>query len=131
MAVHYLQMDWGGGQYKVRDADREREKKEREGSACILSPSLDNCLCLPQTSPGTLNQGAGAWVFCVNLRMCGRNTRRGSCRLQHSVAAIRLKPCCCGAWLSSPLQGLTLTLKPLYTQPLPCTHETKAVKTPT
>lgn len=38
-------------------------------------------------------------------------TRRGCCHPQHSLAAIRLKSCCCGAGLSFPLQDLQLTLK--------------------
>ena len=92
--------------------------------------SLDNYLCLPQTSSGALNQGAGAWVFvqagCVCACAC---TRRASCRPQHSPTAIRLKPCCCGAWLSSLLQGLQLTLNPRLHNDCPShtevfTHET-------
>lgn len=39
--------------------------------------SLDNYLCLPQTSSGTLNQGAGAWVFVQAGCVCAHVRARG------------------------------------------------------
>lgn len=131
----------GGGSNRGRETERERggkrererEERQRERGQ-LMEPvfylSLDNYLCLPQTSSGALNQGAGAWVFvqagCVCACAC---TRRASCRPQHSPTAIRLKPCCCGAWLSSLLQGLQLTLNPRLHNDCPShtevfTHET-------
>lgn len=90
-----------GGREQQRARNTERERKEREGSAngaSILSLSLDNYLCRPQTYSDALNQGAGAWLFVCERGVCAcAQMKRGSCYRQHALEAIRLRSCCCGA----------------------------------